>query len=533
MCKDSVFSDDLPSFYLKLIKFKCDTISSMENIKETIVITGASGFIGSNLIRLLSEKYNIYALARRTQKEVRLKYRKNIHWILIDITDGNKLKQVFNKISEKQRIDFIIHLAAYYDFGDQVYNDIYQKTNIDATQYLLEIAKELDIKHFIFSSSLVASKFPDTNDLITENSELNAVYPYAKTKIIGEKLVKDYSKYYKCTIIRFAAVFSDCCEYEPLYNFLKTWCSKSWKARLIAGYGLMAIPYIHINCIVDLLYKTIKKTDKLNQLNIFLASSDEPTQLIDIFSESTKLFFGTKSNPLYVPKILGKMWILIRDWLGRIFKKRPFERYWMTEYLDRSFPTDCSYTRNTLDWYPKKRHLLLRRMPFLIENMQSMPRDWHHKNLSRLKRFKSERPSLLLSEEMQHNHDLIVEKIIGEISDPSNSNKLKYYQNLNEDQLRWNIEVFYNNLLMSIRHGDRSIMISFGHDFAKRHINDNVSVSELCSSLKITKEIILKNLYSNDRLAKIKLLINDNISLGIRLAVDEIKDTYLTHSPLK
>lgn len=80
------------------------TVSKNTNI-ETIVLTGASGFIGSNLLSVLREKYHIYAFARRTQKEIGIPLLDNITWILVDITDKKKLSKIFYKIrDEKNRL---------------------------------------------------------------------------------------------------------------------------------------------------------------------------------------------------------------------------------------------------------------------------------------------------------------------------------------------------------------------------------------------------------------------------------------------
>ena len=44
-------------------------------------------------------------------------------------------------------------------------------------------------------------------------------------------------KYFPVAIVRLAAIYSDWCEYGPLYNFLITWLSKSWKSNMLAGKG--------------------------------------------------------------------------------------------------------------------------------------------------------------------------------------------------------------------------------------------------------------------------------------------------------
>ncbi|MCJ7801654.1 MAG: NAD(P)-dependent oxidoreductase [Candidatus Marinimicrobia bacterium] len=495
--------------------------------KETILVTGASGFIGEHLLDVLKDHYHIYALARRTQKQVGIPLHENIIWNLVDITEKDQLEKAFNRICSKCSIEYIIHLAAYYDFGDQ-YNKkkIYEQTNVLGTKHILELAKQYKIKHFIFASSLVASKFPAKGDLVYEQSPIDADFTYAITKQKGEKLVTEYSKYFKCSIVRFAAVYSDCCNYEPLYNFMTTWLSNSWKSRMIAGSGQMAIPYIHINCVTDILNKIINQTDKLSNLNIFLASSDNPVQLMELFTLCTRLYFGEAKKPIFVPAFLSRMWIIIRDLTGRLVNKRPFERYWMTKYIDEIFPTDCSITRQTLNWESKERHDIKRRMLYLIENLKSNPHEWHRKNLSRIKRFVDKRPSVKLYETMQNVHEDLVEKIYKKIMLPENAKNFAYCQEMSKERLKWNINVVFNNLIIAVRYGDRSIMINFGHDLAKARYAEGVTLKELCSALGIVKDIIINELYRNQQLSDIKLLVNDNIALSIQLVIDEIQDTY-------
>jgi len=145
--------------------------------RESILLTGASGFIGRHLIEVLQDQFTIFVLARRTQKEAGIASHRNLHWFLADITDDEELtRTVLETIRSRHKIDYVVHLAAYYDFGDQVYNDIYEQTNVVATRRILEICKECDIKRFVFASSLVASDFPAAGDLVYEKSVLNAVF---------------------------------------------------------------------------------------------------------------------------------------------------------------------------------------------------------------------------------------------------------------------------------------------------------------------------------------------------------------------
>jgi nucleoside-diphosphate-sugar epimerase len=51
---------------------------------RTLILTGASGFIGRALIHRLSERYHVYALARRSQAQAEIPEHRNIDWIPVE-----------------------------------------------------------------------------------------------------------------------------------------------------------------------------------------------------------------------------------------------------------------------------------------------------------------------------------------------------------------------------------------------------------------------------------------------------------------
>ena len=499
----------------------------IEDQRESVLLTGASGFIGRHLIGALQDQFTIFAMARRTQKEAGIPSHPNLHWNLVDITNDEELtRTILETIGSRHKIDYVVHLAAYYDFGDQVYNDIYEQTNVVATRRILELCKECDIKRFIFASSLVASDFPAPGDLVYEKSPLNAVFPYAITKQKGEAFTKEFSEFFPCTVIRMAAVFSDWCEYEPLYYFLKTWLSNRWNARIFAGHQGMSIPYIHIACVTRIIRTIIEKTDEIKQFDIFLVSPDKPTSLLELFKTATRIYLVKQREPIRLPIWFAKLGVFLRDILGRLSGNRPFERMWMTRYIDKEFPTDCTYTRQATGWKPMERRRIERRILYLIENLKSVPEEWHRKNLARVMRFKTQRPALTLAQQMHSLRSELVDEILAYITSPENKTVFSYYQQLEQGRLRYFVDRQYGNLFTSVRHGDRSVMIGFGHDLAKVRHSEGVNVAELSAALNATCNIITHRLYDDSRLENMKLLVHDYLTLATQLAIDEIKDTY-------
>ena len=129
----------------------------MKQIKN-ILVTGSAGFIGYHTALNLHPNFKIYTLDNlnnyydQTLKNNRKKnlLKNNIHFEKIDLTNLKKLNNFF----KKKRIDCVIHLAAQPGVRYSIeHPDTYLNNNIVATFNLLEVIKNLNIKHFIFAST--------------------------------------------------------------------------------------------------------------------------------------------------------------------------------------------------------------------------------------------------------------------------------------------------------------------------------------------------------------------------------------------
>ncbi|MFH1853121.1 MAG: NAD(P)-dependent oxidoreductase, partial [Candidatus Neomarinimicrobiota bacterium] len=282
-----------------------------------ILVTGASGFIGRNFLEAVKNDFRIHALARRPQQEVGIPLHSNIKWYLVDIADRNHLTKIFNEIRESGCVDYVFHLAGYYDFGNGPSPE-YERTNVNGTRNVLELTRSLAIKRFIFASSIAACNFPVPGTALTEDSPLDADYPYAWSKREGEKMIGEFSTHFPCSIIRFAAVFSDWCEYGVLYMFMNAWCSGRWNARILGGSGESAIPFIHIRDLVKLVTIIIDNTAVLPGYDIYLASPNGCIPHRQLFELSTRYYFGQSRKPIDMPKWLALIGVYGRDLLGRL-----------------------------------------------------------------------------------------------------------------------------------------------------------------------------------------------------------------------
>ncbi|MEI6050977.1 MAG: NAD(P)-dependent oxidoreductase, partial [Bacteroidota bacterium] len=429
----------------------------MSTALPSIVITGASGFIGRYFMDFIKDQYTVIAIARRSAKEANIADHPNIHWIQWDISNASQIKEITTYIQRKGGADFLLHLAAFYDFS---YSDdiAYQRTNIEGTKNIIEVARILKIKRFLFSSSLAACNFPRSGETIGEKTPVEANYAYAQTKKAGEAMLLELSKDIPATVIRFAAVFSDWCEYPPLYKFLGTWLSNGYDSRILGGKGNSAVPYIHIHDLARLVLTILQNSHVLPSFDVYAASPDGSTSHRELFGIATKDFFGTQVKPLFIPRILAYPGIAIRILLGKLkITAPPFERFWMLKYLDLKLDTDASYTRKALKWEPLTRLHINRRLLFILAKMKSNPMEWQMRNEAALKHI-SVRTNLLIYELLISEKERLLSTIAASILSDRNTDVMTHYQQLEISELSLLLHTLYNVLASTILNADRSLM---------------------------------------------------------------------------
>jgi len=152
--------------------------------KPTIIITGASGFIGTNLLELfLLKKYNVTNIDIEEPRN-----KKHIpYWKKVDICDYNTLKNTIDKINP----NYVVHLAARTNLNEN--NGLnYYSANIYGVKNLIKIISDIRcIKRVVFTSSMLVNKVGyKTNNL----SDYNPETYYGKSKVIGEQIVFENAK---------------------------------------------------------------------------------------------------------------------------------------------------------------------------------------------------------------------------------------------------------------------------------------------------------------------------------------------------
>ena len=130
-------------------------------IRQPSSLPGASGFIGRYFMDMVKEHYQIIAIARRSSKEAGIPFHPNIYWIQWDIASKVQLRDVLGIIHERGGADYLLHLAAFYDF-DYTDNTAYQRTNVEGTLNVVELARQLNIQAIHLRQFTGCVQFPSS-----------------------------------------------------------------------------------------------------------------------------------------------------------------------------------------------------------------------------------------------------------------------------------------------------------------------------------------------------------------------------------
>lgn len=500
------------------------TIPTSSSTLPRLVVTGASGFIGRHLLEQIRSRYIIYGLGRRSQGECGAPVHPNIHWHQVDIGDKDSLAAVFDVIRAEGGADYLIHLAAHYDFtGDE--HPEYWRTNVEGLANVLELSADLGLRRFIFASSVAACPFPKPGEAITESTPPLGEHIYSVTKRIGEDMVRSCADHFPSVIVRFAALFSDWCEYPPLFVFLDTWLSRRWNARILGGKGLSAVPYLHVRDAALFLQVLLEQEANLDPGEVVQCSPDGAVTHWELFEMATAYYYGTQIKPILMPKPLcyPGMWAL--DLIGRVLGNRPFERPWMAKYIDLQLTVDASRTRRRLGWAPRPRLHIMRRIPFLIENLRSNPVEWLRRNHEAMKVARL-RPNLIIHRLLEQHEEEISEAFTAFLLGPEGREHLASYQAVAPEDHEWNHRLILRNLASAVLTRQKGLFMAYCRDLAERRFQQGFKMAELCYALATLNEICLSVLRRDPHAKDLEEDLQNYITMTIQFGIDQIQETY-------
>jgi len=234
-------------------------------LKKKVLITGASGFIGKNLINsLLKDKsFEIYGLIKKRSKKTLRK--KNLKYIYSDLTKNN----------EKIKIDFdyIINLAGNIDHKNKFETF---KAHYQGVKNLIKILNFKKIKLFIQIGSCL--EYGIKKSPHKESFNCSPISHYGKAKLLSTKYIQKKLKNY--IILRPYQIYGPYQKKDRLVPIVIDGCLRN--KEIPCSDGLQFRDFLFIDDFVELIKKILKKNNNIN--GIYNVGFGKPNKVKDIIN---------------------------------------------------------------------------------------------------------------------------------------------------------------------------------------------------------------------------------------------------------
>lgn len=257
-----------------------------------ILVTGGSGFIGTNYIELLLK----YGKAEFINIDIRPP-RNSAHnslWQECDLLDASRLKKIIADFSPTH----VVHLAAKTGLDEKILSDF--AANMEGVEnLLLAIGKAPAVERVIFTSSLLVCRM---GYVPKHDTDYQPTTLYGKSKVRGEQIVRAAENLsYAWTIIRPISIWGPWGE-EPYKNFFKA-IAQGWYFHIGSGHYKRSLGYVG-NAIHQIHQILLAPIEKIDSKTMYVAD-DRSTDLFNL-ANTIRRTVGAR-NIFRVPLRMAKL----------------------------------------------------------------------------------------------------------------------------------------------------------------------------------------------------------------------------------
>lgn len=256
-----------------------------------ILVTGGTGFIGSNLVHRLTADGHRAIVPVRKQSSTKWLPSSNVETIVNDLSGPEKVKGLL------KGVDVVFHLASIRGSGWSYSEEQILDTNIKITENLLEASAGV-IKHFIYISSVGVHGYLNGRTA-DENYPYNPATRYGTTKCKSEKMVKEYhgEKGLKTTIIRPVITYGPKDTWGMIPKLIGLINSRKY---LTVGSGKNRVHLIYVDDLIDGMLLAMNKSDSYGET--FILAGERPitiNSLVGIIEKTLKTSVPGVRVPLW------------------------------------------------------------------------------------------------------------------------------------------------------------------------------------------------------------------------------------------
>jgi nucleoside-diphosphate-sugar epimerase len=222
-----------------------------------VLVTGATGFIGSAVIARLAKSYRVIALDRAGPPEPIMP----AEAVDFDLSTDEGVAAALKTVRERygERIASVIHLAAYYDITGEP-NPLYEKITVQGARRLIDGLQSFQVEQFVFASTMLVHRPTDSPDKkINEDSPIGPSWAYPESKVRTEALLHERHGAIPLVMLRIAGVYDD----EGHSPFISEQIAGIYEHRLTAhlypGMLCAGQSFVHLDDLTEAIADVVQK----------------------------------------------------------------------------------------------------------------------------------------------------------------------------------------------------------------------------------------------------------------------------------
>lgn len=308
-------------------------------MRERVLITGASGFLGYHIILSAIEKgLDVYGAIRKNSNVGHLKALP-VKFLFLNYND---IEGMARQLSEN-KIGYIIHAAG---VTKAIRQEVYDTVNAN---YTLNIAKAAEksggnLKKMVFISSLAATgPLADNENKITEETIPNPVTAYGRSKLLAEKHLANIVM--PTVILRPTAIYGP--RDKDIFIMIKT-VNRGLDPYM--GKFIQQLSFVHAKDVADVAVKSLFINDASGIYNITDGNSYNRYQFADIL----KILLNKKAFRFHIPMpLIRSLAFFLETTNGWLKKPSVINREKLNELAAKNWICDISKAKKELGYTPE------------------------------------------------------------------------------------------------------------------------------------------------------------------------------------
>ncbi len=355
------------------------TTPSSSSGKKIILVTGASGSVGSAICEALNDDYHLIGLDVVSADSADESYE-------CDFTSKDSIALALKNIADKhgKHIVSVIHLAAYFDFTGEE-NPLYEELNVQGTANFLDLLQDFTVEHFFYASTMLVHEAGVPGQKINEDTPIAPSWAYPQSKANAETAVRDHHGHIPYSLLRLAGLYDENTAVPTLSYQIARIYERQLKSWVYSGDKMAGQAFLHKDDMVSLFAMLVAKRKSLPETNVLLAGEDSVMGYQALQNRIGNLIYGEKEwETITVPEFIAKPGAWLEEKTEPVVPdafdhgEKPFIKPFMIDLSSDHYDLDITRVKEQIGWAPQ--HTIYDELANLIGNLKKDPPAWYEAN---------------------------------------------------------------------------------------------------------------------------------------------------------